>query len=240
MSRQSLAALRQTVTVDWPRAAEQQARMALLKIAREGHAKTLAEQARRAGIAPDFEAFANQPGNSNLDSVKLPGPIIYRYDYRREIVAVALEALRRASPRKSGRYAESHTIYLNGIAVDRLPARLNRGDEIWISNPVPYARRLEVGKTKAGRDFVIRVKPRIYESVVKAPVNLRGRYGNAAKVEFDYIDIPGAWVIKGRLTSHYQTRGKSGKGELRQRKRQQSRRIGQKIRAPAIIISLHS
>lgn len=246
MARESFNALRQTVMVAWPQASAAAARTLLLKTAREGHARIMADAAG-GGAAPDFVAYANNPGNTNLESVKLPGPIVYRYDYRRRIVAVALAELRRRSPRDSGKYAESHLLFLNGAPVENLPPRLAPTDEIWIANPVPYARRLEVGKTKAGRDFVIHAAAKIYERTVKAPVNLRGRYKNIASVEFSYVTIPGAWIIKGRLSPTYKT------GKIRKRrskkmaagdavdqlltvKRQQARHIGQPVRAPAIII----
>ncbi len=245
-TRESFNAMRQTVKIGWPQASEAAARALLVKTARDGHARIMTNAAG-AGVVPDFVAYANNPGNDNLESVKLPGPIVYRYDYRRRIVTEALAELRRRSPRDSGKYAESHTLFLNGTPVTALPLRLAPTDEIWIANPVPYARRLEIGKTKSGRDFVVNAAAKIYERTVKAPVNLRGRYKSLASIEFDYVTIPGAWIIKGKLSPTYKT-GKIRKrvskkmaagdavGQLRTVKRQQARHIGQPVRAPAIII----
>lgn len=233
MTRQSLATFRQTVTVAWPQQSQQDAKTLLLKIAREGNAQTVREQTMRAGVNPDVSAYANQPGNTNLENVVLPGPIVYSYDYRREIVEVALGELYKASPVDSGAYVSSHTIFLNGQPVDHLPPQLSPDDEIWLSNPVPYARRLEIGKTKSGRDFPIQVPNRIYERVAKNI--LARRYGNSAKITFDYIAIPEAHVIKGKLSSHYGTGKKLGPrgGGLSRKRRQQP---GTTVRAPAIII----
>ena len=61
----------------------------------------------------------------------------------------------------------SHTVYINGSPVgDRVPKTIQPGDEIMIANPVPYARRLEIGRAQHGaRPFLISVPNRIYERV---------------------------------------------------------------------------
>jgi hypothetical protein len=245
MSRASLQAFRKTITVDWRKNMELEGRDLLLKTAARGHAEIMASQIQRAGIPPDFSAYANRPGNNTLSQVVLPGPIVYSYDYRREIVSVAWQMLIEASPSDSGEYASSHTVYLNGMPVEALPAHLTATDQIVISNPVPYARRLEVGKTKSGSSFVIDVEPHIYERVVKR--ELVRRYGNLAKISFNYVTLPDAWVVKGGrqgLSSHYTTDGYGGLGRRSRqggishlRKRRQ--RAGEKVRAPAIIIEAY-
>ena len=231
MASQALQAFRRTVTVAWPKHADEEARKLLVSTARAGHAKIMAEQISRAGIAPDFDAYANTPGNTNIETVKVPGGmIVYRYRYAREILTVALEELRKASPVISGLYRDSHTLFINGVAVTNpgTSASLKAGDEIFIANPVPYARRLEVGLTESGRAFVIQTQPRIYERTLKNI--LIPRYRNVAKLSLDYVTIPDAYIIKGRLPSHY-----IAKGGVRRRRRQQ---VGQPVRAPAIVISL--
>src|SRR5262245_8162856 len=100
MTRQSLAALRQTFLVDQPRDTAVNAKALLVRVAREGIAKITQEQTARAGVAPSVDAYANTPGNKNLDSVRLPGPIVAKFDYRREIALYALDELRKASPVK--------------------------------------------------------------------------------------------------------------------------------------------
>lgn len=233
MGRQSLDALRRTVTVDWKAAREQDSRQHLIAVARQGNAETVAQQSRRMGIPPSVEQYANAPGNPNIDAVKLPGPIVFIYDYRREIAEFTLGALYKASPVRSGLYLQSHMIWLNGRPVEYLPAQLDQSDEIMIANPVPYARRLEIGKTKSGRDFVLQVPNRIYEHVAKQIV--LPRYRNVARVTFGYATLPDSYKVKGRLSSHYGT-GKSagarGGGVMRKR----NQKPGEPIRAPAIFI----
>lgn len=239
MTRQSLDALRNTLTVTWPGQIEADAKAFLLKTARDGHQAIMLQQRARSGIPPDFDAYANTPGNPALQTVKLPGPVVYSYDYRREIVEVALGALIRSSPVESGEYVASHMIFVNGAQVERLPDPLPRAAVVMIANPVPYSRRLEVGKTKSGRDFVLQVEPRIYERVAKGV--LIPRFGNAVRIRFIYTQLPGAYKAVGGLSSHYQTTAFGGgrhlskkalQGILHRRRRDQR---GEVVRAPAIV-----
>lgn len=228
MASPALQSLRQTITVAWPKNMDAEAKAFLLKTARDGHAGIMQKQGN-----PSFEAYANRPGNRDLNSVVLPGPVVYNYSNIRQLVEFALDELRKASPVDSGDYARSHTLYVNGIAVDALPADVKATDEIMIANPIAYARRLEIGKTTAGRDFVVQVANRIYERVAKQKVI--PRYRNVAKVTFGYINAPDAYVTKAKLPSHYasgKAAGARGGGTRRARRQ----KAGTKTMAPAIII----
>jgi hypothetical protein len=185
MTRASLQSFRRVVTIEWPKHAQDGGKEVLLRVARQGHAKIMNDAVLRSGAQPVWEAFANRPGNTNLDSVVLPGPIVYLYHYTTEVVEQAVLLLQRMSPVRSGLYAKSHTIWANGHRISQAPKRLV--EEIIISNPVPYARKIEVGKTRSGRSFVIQVPNRIYERAAKI---LRAKYRNVAKIEFNYVRIP--------------------------------------------------
>lgn len=226
MASPAFNAIKRHITVAWPNLVDKEAKELLLKTAYATHAKILQDQKARGGVEPEWEAYANHPGNSNLESVRLPGPIVYTYRYRREILLVAMAYLRSLSPVNSGRYRDSHTIYVNGIPVsDRTD--IKPGMDVWIANPVPYARRLEIGRTTSGRPFLIQVPNRIYERTQKY---LQNRYRNAANITFGYVTVPGAWIIKGRLPAHY-----VGAGGVRKKRRQH---IGEAVRSPAIFIDL--
>lgn len=225
MASAAIQALRRRVTIDWRQLSEQQAKELLLRTARAGHARIMREQSLRAGVVPEWDAYANSPGNTNLDSVRLPGPIVYRYRYRREVVLVALKELYAASPVQSGLYRKSHTLFIGGVPAAP-GAQIKPGADVMISNPVPYARRLEIGKTESGRDFLVSVPNRIYERTAK---KLQQRYRNAAAITFGYVSIPGAYTVKGRLAPSYAI------GDGKRRKRRQ--RAGSQVRAPAIFIA---
>lgn len=228
MANASLQSFRRTVTVNWPKHQDDQAKELLLKTAMAGHEKTMREQTARAGYAPDFDAYANHPGNTDLRSVVLPGPIVFKYRYVREVVSEILKALRAASPITNGDYVRGHTIFVNGVAVPQLPARLKHGDEVMISNPVPYARRIEIGKTESGRAFVMQVPNRIYARVAQ---RMATRYRNSAHIEFDYVNLSDAYIGKGKLRGRYAYTDRKGI----KRSRARSPRKGA-VQSPAIII----
>lgn len=235
MARQSLDSFRRTVTVAWPAHQERAAKAHLVRVARAGHADIMGQARSRSGAEPSYEAYANRPGNSNLDNVVLPGPIVFRYRYINEIVTAALDKLRKASPVQSGDYVRSHTLYVNGrpVTADKLPAGSSLKDEIMIANPIAYARRLEIGVTKSGRPFVVDVAPRIYERVAG---ELSAMFGRVAKITFDNspgVRLPDAGRVGGKvggrtgISSHHQSGGRRVRRRLHG---------GESIRSPAIFI----
>lgn len=221
----AIQAFRRTVTVDWPKGMESAAKAMLIKTAREGHAAIMSKQGN-----PAFEVYANRPGNPNIESVVLPGPIVYKYSNIRSIVELALDELRKASPVVSGDYARSHMLFVNGMKVETLPTDIKPSDEIMIANPVPYARRIEIGKTKAGRDFVVQVPNRIYERVVKNV--LAARYRNVAKITFGYVTVPEAYRYRKDNAARSRVNGRWYVSPT-QRK---DRAAGAVVQSPAIFI----
>lgn len=227
MASRALQSLINRVTVEWPKMAETDARAHLVSFAREGHDQIMREQTMRAGVVPEWDAYANTPANTNLETVKLPGPIVYRYRYHKEIVLEAIKALVAASPVHSGKYKRSHFLWVNSVQAP-LNTELKRGDEIFIANTADYSRRLEVGVKDDGTPFVAQVDPHIYERVMKTV--LVPKYGKVVKFRHGYVTLPKAWIIKGRLGPTYLL----ATGKKRKRRQQ----IGEKVRAPAIFIEM--
>ncbi|MEI9804104.1 MAG: hypothetical protein WDN48_06070 [Pseudolabrys sp.] len=83
-------------------------------------------------------------------------------------------------------------------------AEVDPGAEIPIAeqyifiNTVPYARRIEIGKTKSGRDFVVSVPNRIYERTAQ---DAKARFNNIAKIQFNYLELEGSYRINGKMQS---------------------------------------
>ena len=221
---QALESLRNTITVNWRERSEAEAKALLVRTARAGHVRIMREQLVRSGYLPEWEAYANTPANTNIEKVKLPGPIVYRYEYMREIVHEIIKALEAASPHVSGEYKGSHGLWINGLEV-ATNTPIQRGQEVFVSNTVDYARRIEVGKTDEGRAFVMQVKPHIYERIAK---KMAVKYENVAHIYFNYVELPNAWEIKGKLGPTYKL--PTGK------KRKRRQHVGEKVRAPAIFI----
>ncbi|MHC1943459.1 hypothetical protein IF803_03635 [Bradyrhizobium sp. UFLA06-06] len=111
--------------------------------------------------------------------------IVFRYLAMQDIVDFALETLRQRSPVGSvgdphpGLYRDNHTVFLNGHVVSDVSA-FRRGDQINISNPVPYARKIETGRMK------MKVAPKIYQETA---LIVAARYGNRAAVKFTFMPV---------------------------------------------------
>jgi hypothetical protein len=196
--------IRRIVTVEWPKEIESDSKKLLIDTAHNGHRRVMADAAAK-GLQPTWEAYANTPGNSNLETVRLPGPIVYNYRYLVDLIEFALDELRRQSPVASGDYVRSHQVYVNDQPVgDTIPKTISASDRIYISNPVPYARRLEIGRTRSGRSFLIQVENRIYARVTEmTKAEAKGR----AKIRMMYVDLGAHALTKDQPTGHMTKRG---------------------------------
>jgi hypothetical protein len=113
--------------------------------------------------------------------------IVFRYLPMQDVVDFALQTLRDRSPvgsdrdKHPGLYRDSHMVFLNGHVVeDGDVGAWRSGDQINISNPVPYARKIEAGRGK------LSVPGHVYES---AALIVAGRYGNQAAVKFTFMPV---------------------------------------------------
>lgn len=243
----ALVRLRRHVDVDWRRGGDEQARRFLIRVAKTGHALFMAKYALQRA-SPVVVAYANRPGIP-VEQVRLPGPIVYEYhppaqQVLAEIISAALKELRAASPVVTGEYRHRHTLYIDGVPVDpsgddagfidSVLRRARPDAEIMIANPVPYARRLEIGVTKSGRAFVVQVPPRIYDRV---GARLAERFNDQAELtvsEDPGVELPDAGEIRGvsgrsGVSSHHPSGG-----------RRVARRThgGERILSPALFIKL--
>lgn len=105
--------------------------------------------------------------------------------YMDEVVQFALQTLRERSPVGSGKdphpglYRDSHTIFIDGHNV-KDAKNWRPGQQINISNPVPWSRIVELGNGK------LRVPLHVYEETVPL---VQARYGNQANVQFVYMPV---------------------------------------------------
>ncbi|MDI4231450.1 hypothetical protein OZ411_01305 [Bradyrhizobium sp. Arg237L] len=113
--------------------------------------------------------------------------VSYWFFSMRALAEFALQTLRDLSPVGSGDdphiglYRASHLLFLNGQVVEDASA-WKPGDQLGISNPVPYARLIEVGILRmrvSGTD-------RVYQ---QAETIIRSRYGNVIDVKFTYMPV---------------------------------------------------
>ena len=135
-----------------------------------------------------FRRYVDGAIGAPEEAVRANGVILYEYPRLDIVAAFALETLRQRSPVASGLYRDSHTLFLNGAAVADLEAWVP-GADVAISNPVPYARKIELGV------MTMRVPGHVYETTAQI---VRARFGNVATVRFTYRTLAGAAVGKSR------------------------------------------
>ncbi len=102
-----------------------------------------------------------------------------------DVASFALQTLRDLSPVGSGKdphaglYRDSHMLFLDGHNVPDVKD-WKPGQQIAISNPVPYSRIIELGNDK------MRAPLHVYEQAVSV---VAARYGNQANIRFDYMPV---------------------------------------------------
>lgn len=159
---------------------------AIVALAKREHAKVLMTDPRPGG----FTRYVDGRRGAPEEAVKPNGVIVYEYQRLDLVVQLAMETLFDRSPVLSGEYRNRHTIFLNGQPVRNLK-NWKPGDEVAISNYVPYARKIEAGKMRMrvpGTDHVYQQAAQI----------VKARYGNVASVHFTYRGIGGGGIIGGR------------------------------------------
>ncbi len=101
------------------------------------------------------------------------------------IVEAALQILREKSPVGStgdqhpGLYRDSHLVFIDGHVVTDASG-WRPGQQINISNPVPYARKIEAG------GFTFSVPGHVYEDAAQI---LASRFGNSVSVRFVFMPV---------------------------------------------------
>lgn len=131
------------------------------------------------------------------------GIIVFEFELVADVLRWIMQTLVDRSPIVSGAYRNSHMIFADGAAI-RLTDTVPKAAEYVVLNAQPYARKIEIGKTKSGRAFVIQVEPRIYERTAK---DAASRFGNIAKIRFGYsAPLGGATALESWASTTRQTR----------------------------------
>lgn len=154
-------------------------RALLVETAKKKHAEVMARDPRPAS----FTRYVDGREGAPEESVRPAGVIVYRYPRLEQVAQFAMETLFDLSPVLSGDYRSAHLLFLNGEPVANLKG-WRPGDEISISNPLPYARKIEVGSMTMrvpGTDLVYQ----------QARRKVMSRWGNVAKVDFTFRAIMG-------------------------------------------------
>jgi hypothetical protein len=160
---------------------------AIAAFAREQLAE--AQRANRAalGRVPAHKSFVDGRAGAALETVRPKGgTILFEFDIFADVLHWILAELRNRSPRRSGRYRDSHRLFADGREIGEVA--IPAAAEYLITNTVLYARKIEIGKTESGRAFVVQVEPRIYE---RTAADARRRFGNIARISFGWQSSSG-------------------------------------------------
>lgn len=127
-----------------------------------------------------------------LTAVRPDGVIVFAWQYLREVVTDTYAALVDRSPRRSGGYIAGIKVLIDGE--EGSPADIG-GDvkEVVIVATVPYSRRLEVGKRRDGKPFIVQVKPHIVEETA---IVARRLWGDLATFEYTVVALSNAYQLK--------------------------------------------
>jgi hypothetical protein len=159
--------------------------------------------------------------NAPLESVNPNGGnVVVEYELVSDLLRWIADTLIQRSPVVSGDYKRSHTLFADGREVP-LNGEIPQAEEYTFINPIPYARKIEIGKTKSGRAFVIQVPNRIYE---RTATDARSRFGNQAAISFGYRATTGAYTLKRSNASGNRRGGRN------------DRAAGAAVQSPAIIV----
>ena len=152
------------------------------------YAKDSLREAIQTGEATTlYDIWVNGRLGASESTVVPPGPILYEFQWWKEIVEFGLAALVARSPEKSGRYKRSWFAMVNGVVIsdyDSIPVEA----EIILTNNQPYSRKIEVGH------MVMSVPPGVVEDCRRTVMS---RFGNMITVKATMITLPGGYVLKG-------------------------------------------
>lgn len=150
------------------------------------------QNARALGSVPPRTVTVDGRNGAPLESVNPDrGIIIAEWSLVGDVLQWIFATLRARSPRVSGAYLKGHTVYADGVECD--PTHPLLASEYTFLNLVPYARKIEIGKTKKGRAFVIQVPNRIYERTAD---DAKAKFGNVAKIRFTYQAAIGGRIAR--------------------------------------------
>ncbi len=193
---------------------------AVADFARGEIAKADEKNRRVLGRVPPKTTTVDGQKGGNLDNVRPDGgSIITEWELVGDVLVWIGNALRDRSPVVTGQYRDSHTLFADGAEVE-MGAEVPQASEYVFLNPLPYARKIEIGKTASGRSFVIQVPNRIYERTAK---DASARFGNLASIKMAYRAPFAGNILR------YVTAGSGRRGDAKHER---------DLRVPAIVVNL--
>lgn len=119
---------------------------------------------RKAGVTAAPVVTVDGRKGASIDDVRPNGAVVAEWQILTPALLWIWGALRDSSPRLSGKYRDGHMLTCDGREIAWGDAIPSARDYVF-SNVEPYAHRIEIGKTRSGRDFEVRVPNRIYQRI---------------------------------------------------------------------------
>lgn len=165
--------------------------------------KSVAEVIANRQASSSYEKYVSGRRGAEEETVSDPLVIYYEFSYWQEIIAFALDVLKRRSPVRTGRYQNAHQVMLGSQFispdVDIAPDEVVR-----IVNTQPYSRKIEVGFMRMS------VERGVYQDVRKAVEKRFGGQDGPLTVDFEMVTIPGGYVLKGRFRRGFRQYARTG------------------------------
>lgn len=163
-----------------------------------------AEAANRQAFGGELgkEVFVDGRSGAPLTSVRPSGVIVAEFDLVFDVVDWIGQQLLTHSPRRSGRYVQSHLLFVDGLEV-ALGTVVPDAQEYAFINSQPYARKIEAGLSSQAPDGV-------YQTVASVAAK---RFGNIARVYFDYRDAGFRTTRKLRVNDNKGTVERRARGD---------------------------
>lgn len=192
--------------------------------------------------SPVYRRFVDQVEGAPEESVTAPGPILYVFSWWTEVIAFALAELIKRSPRKSGRYAESFIVLVNGAPMAEGMA-IPGDAEVIITNVQPYTRKVQVGA------MAMTVPAYLFDGARSALSRKFG--GSAAGYSFEtrFLNLPRGihalvpYVLKGEYAQMRRAQldaassGRLAHGTRRLQRRKDLEK-GQSLTYPALVLNM--
>lgn len=144
------------------------------------------------GHLPSSQTFVDDAEGAPLASVKPTGLIVREYELVPDALTVIGDMLRSVSPRLTGRYSASHTLFADNVEIpEGQPIPL--AETYVFASTVPYARKLE----------------KLYEVYGNVARDAGRQFGNSVKIRLGFDSVRGGdvqtWARSTRMRSRRRT-----------------------------------
>lgn len=142
------------------------------------------------GRVPPSVTYVDGHAGAALETVKPSGIIVREYQLALDALDVIRAELQNISPRITGRYRDSHTLFADGIVV-AAGAPIPVAEKYVFASTAPYARRLE----------------RLYDVYLQVGRAMSRKFGNQIKINFGWQSVNGGDLSKWASATKMSHRG---------------------------------